>query len=369
MPSIWGVEITQTDINEAANIVSNWLNFLIVHDVFPEYKDDILAARDICEFGKVEIMSAQLAGQALPGTFGVACSVLTGGYYKNTYVGEELWNDEASTPSKGWTPMVGFSMNEAWLVFKCAILTMGDDKQNRHIWNEAVPDENKFLEWKVVGLGDFRTNDRTGLEVMDKFMPNAEVAEFYKRHNEKYHSKLPLVPLGKLLCKLWDIPTFERFNLPPETEKLLAIKDQNRKEKGPRTFEFWVDERTLEHCYYGMKFTGKITYIILSRYFKDGDTVSDFDHILFLDHIGETHPSFYKLVENELHMANDPEETDNNPLLYYPSATELAVLSERAKNEDEDALEKLERLVNEGGIGPLSEYEKPGATYIENMQL
>ncbi|KAH8680522.1 Argonaute complex, subunit Arb1 [Xylariales sp. PMI_506] len=43
------------DIQEAANIITNFLNYVLLHDVCPEYKSQIIAARGVCEIAPTEV--------------------------------------------------------------------------------------------------------------------------------------------------------------------------------------------------------------------------------------------------------------------------------------------------------------------------
>ncbi|KAH9993659.1 Argonaute siRNA chaperone complex subunit Arb1-domain-containing protein [Xylariaceae sp. FL0662B] len=63
-------------IQKAADLVKNFLNYVMRHDVCPEYIDDLMAAKNICDIAPVEMRALREIMQALPGTFNTACRTL-----------------------------------------------------------------------------------------------------------------------------------------------------------------------------------------------------------------------------------------------------------------------------------------------------
>ncbi|OTB06492.1 hypothetical protein M426DRAFT_318902 [Hypoxylon sp. CI-4A] len=56
----------------AADLVKNFLNYVLMHDVCPEYAEDITAARHICDISAPELRLMHELTHALPGTFNAA---------------------------------------------------------------------------------------------------------------------------------------------------------------------------------------------------------------------------------------------------------------------------------------------------------
>ncbi|KAI1396808.1 Argonaute siRNA chaperone complex subunit Arb1-domain-containing protein [Hypoxylon fuscum] len=61
---------------KAADLVKNFLNYVLMHDVCPEYTNDILAARNICEIAPMELRLVVELYTGLPGKFNTAASSL-----------------------------------------------------------------------------------------------------------------------------------------------------------------------------------------------------------------------------------------------------------------------------------------------------
>lgn len=53
----------------AVDVVQNFLNYVLQHDVCPEYQDNVNAARLVCERARVELPLITQAARALPGNF------------------------------------------------------------------------------------------------------------------------------------------------------------------------------------------------------------------------------------------------------------------------------------------------------------
>ncbi|KAL1902442.1 hypothetical protein Sste5346_001423 [Sporothrix stenoceras] len=63
-------------MNLGIDVVDNFLRYLQLHDVCPEYADDIKASREICKTAKVELPNLLTALPLMPGQFNLACTKL-----------------------------------------------------------------------------------------------------------------------------------------------------------------------------------------------------------------------------------------------------------------------------------------------------
>ncbi|KAI1379503.1 Argonaute siRNA chaperone complex subunit Arb1-domain-containing protein [Hypoxylon crocopeplum] len=61
---------------KAADTVKNFLNYVLMHDVCPEYIENIKAARNICDIAPIELRMVHELLQQLPGAFNAAASSL-----------------------------------------------------------------------------------------------------------------------------------------------------------------------------------------------------------------------------------------------------------------------------------------------------
>ncbi|KZZ89503.1 Argonaute complex, subunit Arb1 [Ascosphaera apis ARSEF 7405] len=81
-------------IQKATNVLRNFLNYLLYHNVCPEYTENILAARDVVDTAEKELWLLHEADLWSPGDFNMACSTLFGGQYLNGYTGDADWRQE-----------------------------------------------------------------------------------------------------------------------------------------------------------------------------------------------------------------------------------------------------------------------------------
>lgn len=63
-------------IKLAANLIKNFLNYVLMHDVCPEYARDVVAARNICDIAPIELRHMHELILELPGTFNRAARSL-----------------------------------------------------------------------------------------------------------------------------------------------------------------------------------------------------------------------------------------------------------------------------------------------------
>ncbi|KAI0408977.1 hypothetical protein F4802DRAFT_616747 [Xylaria palmicola] len=63
-------------IKIAADLVRNFLNYVLMHDVCPEYTDDVMAARNICDIAPAELRYMNELILGLPGVFNSAARSL-----------------------------------------------------------------------------------------------------------------------------------------------------------------------------------------------------------------------------------------------------------------------------------------------------
>ena len=249
---------TQEKVDGWCNIIRNFLNYLLHHDVCPEYKDQVYAARDSCTLAAQQIWACHGAVTSLPGDFSIACSTLFGGFYYDTY------NEEAQVPPGSGRSMLGISNDLARQVFEFALAAHCDDTIF-HQYQTQVSAEKVSME----SLGQL------GMEVTAIEMPSEDILYHY--------ANLPgLEPTGILRTKSWKIPGTEATrDLTPE-ERLAA---QHEKEV-VNYYEFWVEEKVLKTMFLGMKFIAEVRKMSFG--------------ILYMDNCLGAFCSFLEVLPNEL---------------------------------------------------------------------
>jgi hypothetical protein len=75
-------------------VVAAFLNYLLIRDVLPEYKEDLQAALVIAEKAKVELPLCKMISSGWPSRYDKACSLLYGGEWYD--YPENIWQGEAA---------------------------------------------------------------------------------------------------------------------------------------------------------------------------------------------------------------------------------------------------------------------------------
>lgn len=239
--------------NAACNVVRNFFNYLLCHNVCPEYTDQIKAALSTFEPIESEYVKLTEVQSVFPGAFSKACSILCGGYYaKSQYQGNWMDGDVATDPNNGLTAQ------EAKWVACAGVAAFGTPSQKDDLGLDA--------ELKIV-----KTEEDVGLEVVAITLP----AETLKDAQE-FFNKLKgtcVLPMGKLLCKRYQFQHAAPLDLPSDDASTSDC------------FEFLIDEESLQKCYPGLKFIATV---------KETDA-----GFCFIDYWSECYGTFYTWRWNE----------------------------------------------------------------------
>jgi len=242
-------EVTQA----ACNVLRNFFNYLLYHNVCAEYTDQIIAAVDALKIVEVEYVKLAQVQVNFPGAFSIACStVLDGHYSKIGYQGDWMSPEEVAEVK------TGFSKDEARSIVNAGIAAFGTETE----MNSALDAQDVH----VVGM-----EEDVGFEVIGIVL-SAETSQWAQAFFDKLKSTV-VPPLGKLLCKRIRFENAAPLDLPADYEA------------GPQSFEFLMDDETLQECFTGMKFMAT-THQINSGFW-------------FIDHWSECNGTFYTWCWNE----------------------------------------------------------------------
>jgi Argonaute siRNA chaperone (ARC) complex subunit Arb1 len=246
-------------IKMGTNTIRNWLNYLLFHEVLPEYTDNIKAARKYCDLAEKQLWDNIRLLSAAPGNFNKASSFLFAGYY------HDLPATAQTEQSGAWGgekfEHVPMTADVAHKVVLFALACSGSDEQ-----------AGRYVE--LSNSGSLRANpirDIDGFEVVDIVLPNAGVREFYS-------SEAPdLNPVGKVRGKAWRNPSEGVVDLAPGE----TLPDIEKLE-----FEFFVEEDLLQYFYLGMKIVTTVWELNCG--------------IFYYDEILTAYCSFYTTLLNDL---------------------------------------------------------------------
>lgn len=239
------------------NIVRNFLNYLLHHDVCPDYRSQVYAARAICDLADKELPKTMNAQSYFPGEFQTACSEIFGGVFHGTYAKNPDWAPDAES-SAGMSPEV------AHRTFKIGLAAQGSDEVTK-----LYRDQNAVHNLETLKVYT------ACLEVTEPLPADEGVKRFY----EKHPAAKGLSALGRLKAKSWD-PPFKPFRDLTAEERLAEGKPT-----AIEVYEFFVEDYVLDTCFVGMKFE---------------TTVHDLSFGLkFFDNISGVFCSFYGSIPNE----------------------------------------------------------------------
>lgn len=247
---------TEEKVKLYTGIIRNFFNYLLHHDVCPEYKDQIYKARETVQDAEKELWNVQQLQQLLPGEFNTACSTLFGGHYANLYTGDKDWaSDIAPT---------GMSQERARQVFKLGLAAYGDEAMF-NLYNEQVTNKDVTLEEEL----------ETGLEITSVNTADDQVREYY--------GKFPkFKTLGFIKAKTWEVPGLGEEDLTEEEEAAAAARGK----KQTYYYEFWVEDELVSKMFVGMKFWTAVRKMSFG--------------VTYFDTINSVHCSFYDVLPNEL---------------------------------------------------------------------
>jgi len=240
------------------NIIRNFLNYLLHHDVCPEYTDQINASRGICDKAENELWAITQFNPLLPGDFNMACSEIFGGMYHGMYSENQAWMAGLDIDYQ-----CGISPERARTVFKVALAANANDEIFQK-YQKQLHDKT----YHVTGV------ENTGFEVTEIAFPTNLTRGLYAQGQ---YADLKIV--GKLKAKTWCSPNNEAEDLTEEEEEALTVLTPEI-----RYYEFWIEEELLQKCFVGMKFNATVTQLSFG--------------VSYFDAITGVHCSFYQVLPN-----------------------------------------------------------------------
>ena len=259
--------------------IRNFLNYLLHHDVAPEYREGIYATRATCDQAEDQLRKIRLLNVLLPGKFQTACSEIFGGSLRGLGVSSvQEWN--RSCLSEG-TDEIGITPEKAKQTFKIGLAAQATDE---------------ILAWydeqgKAKSITTTKVTERCGLEITEIIPSDAEIKTLYT-----HPSASGLHPLGKVIAKEWhppDIPTYDKPpsydpsspRPPPSSAPRPTSPSDTNKESEP-TFEFFIEDHILRSIFPGIKLIATVRELSFG--------------ITYFDEISGVYCSFYDVLPNAL---------------------------------------------------------------------
>lgn len=247
---------SEESIKFTTDTLHNFYTYLLFHEVFPEYEEDILEARRTCNLAEVELYKSLQLVRNGPGRFNEACSTLFGGSFFVERL-PEGWGEEDDDK---------ISLEDARNIIKFAIA--GASPHENAVRFQELANKDAFTTEKV--------EDIHGFEIITVTSPDDAIREFY-------HEFAPnLIPVGKIWARAFRDPARTESHMGPEESREWDSRQD------PEHFDFLLEENLLELCYPGLKVMTNVWRLNCGVYY--------FDHIL------STYPTFYTVIANDLMM-------------------------------------------------------------------
>ncbi|KAK5049102.1 hypothetical protein LTR84_005525 [Exophiala bonariae] len=259
-------------VDRVTSTLERFMDYLLQHDVCPEYSADVLKTRNFCRYdANPELWSIAEASRRLPGDFNRACSTLFGGQYSE-YDGETWWGDPNNTEAH----FVGLKPEEASQILQFGIA--GAATEQVYTFYLDVMKGSKNLE--VVSVENY-----VGLEITRVEPPTAECKEIYTANSAHFR------PVGRVYAKAWKNPEAPPEDLTAEEHEQArreADKPTTGQEEKDDEYLFFIESIIQEDLRVGMKLEATV------RTLNCG--------LMYFDHFLTLYPTFDTYLPNEAMM-------------------------------------------------------------------
>jgi len=281
-PVLFGFD-TRDKVELVTTTTERFLDYLMQHDVCPEFNDEVLETRNLCREATDEMWSCAEAQRWLPGQFNMACSTLYGSLGQN-FDGTTVWGGDTQD---GSAVFVGLTEEEADTIMRYAVAGAADQEVYEKYFqlSLAEDDEGELEVVKVI--------EGHGFEIIDLQDPTADCKDFYKANCATYR------PPGRVIARAWKDPEAAPEDLTAE-EKKAAESEHSPSE----VYVFFVEEIVLQHLSVGQRILATV------RQLNCG--------IWFFDEFTKIYPEFDLYLLNEL--MEDYKEPRYFPNAYVPGA-------------------------------------------------
>ena len=215
-------------IDKCVGVPKNFLNYLLYHNVCPEYHEQIENARKLCDKAREELAAIVQVQPLLPGDFNTACSEVFGGQYHGLHnPASEVWMSEKD--KEQWT--IGLPAEKARKIFKIGFAAYATDSQialyNTQAKKKAIQTIREMeVDLEIIGITPGHS------------IP--ETSTLYQHELGSDH-----FVLGKMSARAWRNPAIGE-------EDLIEGDKSSRPEVGT-VFEFWIEDHIMEKFLIGMK--------------------------------------------------------------------------------------------------------------------
>ena len=248
---------TQPQVELVTTTLEKFMNYLLHHNVCPEYEADVREARSITRKATDELYRISQVQRLLPGDFNIACSTLFGGTYASRYDGISSWGPDPDGAEE--QSFIGFTKEVAVGILGVAISTVGSEEQYKAFADG--PAKNK--EYEVVEV-----KERAGFEITDIIPATDANRTFYRENTKNFR------PVGIVHAQPWRNKATEGMKDLTPAERA----EQEREKDDPLTQPSWISTETytlfieqsiIQNLFIGMKIEATLRKLRCGIWFMD----------------------------------------------------------------------------------------------------
>lgn len=222
--------VTKLQIATCCGVIRNFLNYVLVHGVCPEYTQEVMNARILCDKAEKEMWAIRQVGRLLPGSFNIACSTLFGGCFKGMYVAEgSPWGPTKAEIAEFGPHFAGMPQNEAERMVKTAIALMGSEEMSKAAASGTI---------YVV------KEETRSFEIVEIIRADPKAKDAYAAVKDTNNNPGGMKPLGIMRVQHFENPDCDEEDCSDDGTEPNVTYDNE---------EFWIEDDILELCFIGMK--------------------------------------------------------------------------------------------------------------------
>lgn len=261
-------------VSTLTTTLERFLDYLLQHDVCPEYYTDILTTRNFCRSANSELWQDAEAIRRLPGDFNIACSTLSGGYYAEHYDGLTVWETEPDPTNRA--VFVGMKPEEAQQIMSFGVAGAADEAVYQ-AYLDAVRTDTPIAVTEAEEVAGFEI---TGIDP-----PTQDCKAIYTSAASNFR------PVGRVYAKAWTNPDSQAEDLTEEEKRALSGSSQTTAtatatRAKPKEYVFLLEELLQTYLRVGTKIEATVYTLSCG--------------ITFFDNVVNVFPSFDEFLVNEL---------------------------------------------------------------------
>lgn len=273
---------TEEKTKELCGVIRNFLNYVLRHEVCPEFTENILAAREVCVLAEKEHARILKIQCEFPGPFNHCASSLYGKQGKClTLVSNDSGNSNSRVQRAGRSVEPEIDQGSKWVV-RAGLESEGTPAMIEAFNNDAI---------HIV-----KTHDERYIEVVKIERVSAEAAEKYSYLSIDCGGLGKLTALGKIQVKPWTGPGHFTDDMTDDED------DQSTGQVEPVLETFWVEDALLENVFVGLK------VCVDTAELNIGINIIEAAYSMFC--------SFYVLLDNEKVIDKWKEPGKKNPVTW-----------------------------------------------------